>query len=657
MTVKLSYFAGAGWQFFDDNGVPLTGGKLYTYEAGTSTPLTTYTTSAGNVANANPIVLDAAGRTPSEVWLTEGDLAKFVVKTSSEVLIGTYDDISGVNDFAAAAAAILADLANTSDIAKGDALVGFKQASISAVYSGAVAKTVHDKLIEFVSIWDFIPKTEWAALQAGTSTYDCLGAFTNAINTGKSIDIRNGTFPISNKLFPQSGTTWFGDRSGVLKWTTVDCLIDAQSIGNWTMDGIVVDGNYTAYIPSSGSTCWGVRLDQASNCTIRNCTFRYIHRIGIIVGHESANPCRNITIENNTIHDIGYSTDPVPGFGNGIAVLSASFVKIIGNWVYNITGNTTGTSGINLEPADPTYSVSDIEIAFNKVTDCNCSGIQLYMGHPTDYTGDRGNINIHNNSIKQTFDFVGIQCVQFGYTYIRDNFLEQTQGILVRRYKEAKAYIEGNEILQADGASAYGIRIQDGIAGVVINRNRLRNINGTAISVDMFDYSVDMDAKDCLIQDNVITSVSNRAIEFNAGNFVISGNTMLGCAVASADFYVRPIAGGVYQSVNGYIGENTFVTASGAITAFINAEGGLMNNVQIGTNSYVGPIAPTQKIQTYSIAGRVPGVFMDVLPADGTWEVGDIIWRATPAAAGHIGWVCTTAGTPGTWKTFGTIQA
>ena len=38
-----------------------------------------------------------------------------------------------------------------------------------------------------------------------------------------------------------------------------------------------------------------------------------------------------------------------------------------------------------------------------------------------------------------------------------------------------------------------------------------------------------------------------------------------------------------------------------------------------------------------------------------TFDRGDICWNATPSASGTIGWVCTTAGTPGTWKTFGTI--
>ena len=46
----------------DDNGVTLPGAKLFTYASGTTTKLTTYTDAAGNSANANPTILDAAGR-------------------------------------------------------------------------------------------------------------------------------------------------------------------------------------------------------------------------------------------------------------------------------------------------------------------------------------------------------------------------------------------------------------------------------------------------------------------------------------------------------------------------------------------------------------------------------------------------------------------
>lgn len=98
MAYNISGFAGAGAQFFDNNGDPLSGGLLYVYTAGTTTPVTTWTSNSGAVANTNPIVLDSAGRTPNEIWLNSGVTYKFVLKTSTGVLIGTYDNIPAIDD-------------------------------------------------------------------------------------------------------------------------------------------------------------------------------------------------------------------------------------------------------------------------------------------------------------------------------------------------------------------------------------------------------------------------------------------------------------------------------------------------------------------------------------------------------------------------------
>jgi len=94
MSVTLSLFAGAGAQFLDNSGNILSGGLIYTYNAGTTTPLVTYTTNLGNVAQPNPIVLDSAGRIPTgELWLDNGFGYKFVLKDANNVLIGTYDNV------------------------------------------------------------------------------------------------------------------------------------------------------------------------------------------------------------------------------------------------------------------------------------------------------------------------------------------------------------------------------------------------------------------------------------------------------------------------------------------------------------------------------------------------------------------------------------
>ena len=93
MAVSLSQYAGAGAQFFDNNGNPLAGGLIYTYAAGTTTPIATFTSNSGATANSNPIVLDSAGRTPAQIWLTEGNSYKFVLETSLGVAIKTDDNI------------------------------------------------------------------------------------------------------------------------------------------------------------------------------------------------------------------------------------------------------------------------------------------------------------------------------------------------------------------------------------------------------------------------------------------------------------------------------------------------------------------------------------------------------------------------------------
>ena len=79
-------------QFFDANGDPLAGGLLYTYAAGSTTPLTTYTDSTGVSANTNPIILDSRGE--ANVWLA-GAIYKFALYSATNVLIWTVDNING----------------------------------------------------------------------------------------------------------------------------------------------------------------------------------------------------------------------------------------------------------------------------------------------------------------------------------------------------------------------------------------------------------------------------------------------------------------------------------------------------------------------------------------------------------------------------------
>ena len=199
MTVSLSPVGGAAQQFFDNNGVILSGGKIYTYAAGTTTPQTTYTSSSGATPHTNPIVLDSAGRVPGgEIWLNTALNYKFTIETATGILLGTYDNLVPLSSAADLAAA----LASTSNNAEGDALIGFKQSNASGFVTGAVARTVNDKLQEAVSVKDFGATGD--GVTNDTAAFQAAATYINAQDGGKLI-IPAGTYLVGSQTFAGAG--------------------------------------------------------------------------------------------------------------------------------------------------------------------------------------------------------------------------------------------------------------------------------------------------------------------------------------------------------------------------------------------------------------------------------------------------------------------
>jgi hypothetical protein len=92
-----------GHQFFSQSGALLSGGKINTYFAGTTTPAATYTDSTGATPNANPIIIGSDGRpasagVPIEVWIPIATPYKFQVTDSFGVVQSIYDNIPAIND-------------------------------------------------------------------------------------------------------------------------------------------------------------------------------------------------------------------------------------------------------------------------------------------------------------------------------------------------------------------------------------------------------------------------------------------------------------------------------------------------------------------------------------------------------------------------------
>jgi hypothetical protein len=82
-----------------------------------------------------------------------------------------------------------------------------------------------------------------------------------------------------------------------------------------------------------------------------------------------------------------------------------------------------------------------------------------------------------------------------------------------------------------------------------------------------------------------------------------------------------------------------------------------LGNLSSDVAPSAGIAVGVENLDSYTLAGVPNSQIGSAAPTTGTWVRGDIVWDDTPSAAGTMGWVCTTGGTPGTWKTWGAISA
>jgi hypothetical protein len=160
---------GAGAQFFDDSGDPLSGGLLYSYLAGSTTPENTWTSYTGGTLNANPIVLDAAGRVVEEIWIDVSKQYKFVLKSSTFVQIWSKDYV-GVY--------------------------------VPAPY---VPPPDVDQPPEFITVWDFLSDAQILDVKNRAYTVDCSTEIQLAIDYVAAQLTTYSSRPIGTLFFPAGG--------------------------------------------------------------------------------------------------------------------------------------------------------------------------------------------------------------------------------------------------------------------------------------------------------------------------------------------------------------------------------------------------------------------------------------------------------------------
>lgn len=219
-------------QFFDNNGDPLSGGKLYTYSAGTTTPKDTYTTAAASVSNTNPVVLDSAGR--AVVFLSgsyklrlEDSLGNLIKETDNVTAFSTQsstvDDI--VSNFISATPVfadnfIFADVSD-SNTTRRSALSNIV-ASTSEIVSGGSDKLVSASNLRLTTptIGGSVATTSGASVDISTAIPSGVRSIMLWFKGVSSSGTSNWIIQLGSASFTTSGYVSNGSRPSVLSSTS-----------------------------------------------------------------------------------------------------------------------------------------------------------------------------------------------------------------------------------------------------------------------------------------------------------------------------------------------------------------------------------------------------------------------------------------------------
>lgn len=113
-------------RYFSASGLPLSGGKLYTYEAGTTTPQITYTDATETSSNTNPIILDANGE--CDLWMGGAKSYKVKLTDSADVEQWTVDNVNQSSITSLASADYIENLGITCSVSSNALTINVKAA-------------------------------------------------------------------------------------------------------------------------------------------------------------------------------------------------------------------------------------------------------------------------------------------------------------------------------------------------------------------------------------------------------------------------------------------------------------------------------------------------------------------------------------------------
>ena len=631
-------------RFCDNNGNPLAGGQLYTYQAGTTTPQTSYTDSTGATPNTNPIILNARGE--CSAWFTAGQSYKLALYDAASNLVWTQDNLLGIDDF------------STLTASTGSTLIGY-----TLGVTGAVARSVSSKLKEWVSIKDFGAvcdgtTNDTAAVSAaiswiGSSSQTLVIPGPTKINTAL-------TFGGSTYLLFQAGASFIGTSgseliqiqrqieaprarifSNCIPRATNGCYVFPEWFGakkDNSTDDLAAFQAAVSYLQNvggpilleSGTYVFSSNLNIAySGITIQgsgqNATFIALQgttTTGIQVVGNATGP---VTVNNVKIQDLSIkrTTSNLGAGGAGIVLYYTSLAKLRNVSIFDFV---TGVSHI--------YAVNSIEenviVSFGGNAVNNPRGFD-FNGTGTAAGGSKSSVMRCcwvDHSLFTGTGSIGFYCYgQYVSDLVFDNC--ETAGAQIGfQFDLASTVAAGNEDTQlincrADMFKTYGIYINghgpDNDSMISVIGGWLDPTTNGASPV----YSVYLnDAQGTLVQGCQFRGTGNPTYTTHIKmasclRIKLLGNTFTQCK------YAIDASGSGYNVVSG----NSFMASSGyTATAFINFVGDARTS--INGNCFDG----------YATTGvLVDGTSSATIVATNNFNVTNIATRISNGSAGAIG--------------------
>lgn len=386
----------------------------------------------------------------------------------------------------------------------------------------------------------------------------------------------------------------------------------------------------------NGGLRWGANGGQVRSNENLSVTGCHVFNTGgdsvAVVGVSAAAILRNIVIAHNVLED--FNTGGAGAARQGIALTCGQGVQILGNTIRGTPAGDIGQWGIDVEtdPGAAGMTVKDAAIVGNTITDCN--GVRIVAGSAT-------------NSVDH---------VRIGTNTIRTHATTAQAGIATSQNVRAVGISDNSIFVQEAGATGFGIQLDIGGTSISISDNDIEvHSTGAAGNGIQMGGAVDIiDTTGFKITGNHVHHCKGHGIIAKRLYTVITGNY---CRFNGGDG-IRLAA--TTDGASGSIVENNIsilntgwgVTVEAGVTDY-TVKG---NNVQSNTAGSINDLAQHPSGMVMLNKGHPLWDRQNAIPVAGTFKVGDIIYNNVPASAGFIGWVCTVAGTPGTWKTFGVIS-